>query len=528
MEMTTLPRPRHRRATVRPTAAARAVAALCAGILAAVLAGGCGEAVDRLQAGDGRLPEFPHPIVERDLPQIRKVGVLRMITYYDSSSYFVHKGGQAGFDYELLARFARERNLALEVVVPRDGDDVVSLLNSGGGDVFCPGRPPAAEWVRWTRATRPTNFVRKTVVLPDTTSRPPTLAGLAGLVITLPAGDPFRQELIRIRRGLDEPFVVAQGPPGAAIEDLLEAVRDGTIAATVADDVAARAAVVHAPGLELGANLGEVRPAAWLVREDCPELLAALNRFLKDHLQVAASGRTRRSRVYGIIYNRYFKDEVTVRDFRVPDHRPDKSGRLSPYDEPIRALAAAAGMDWRLVVSLVYQESRFNPRARSRAGARGLMQVLPRVAGALADSLYVPEANLRAGMHLLAASWNKYAYLDSLDRVRFTLAEYHAGTGHLTDARRIAMDLGRDPNRWRGSVAETLPLLTSERYHRRTRYGFYGGDRTVAYVQEILARYRAYMRLVPREAPAEPPAGPTDPPAPLLVKQGRELPSSPR
>ncbi|MCP4571632.1 MAG: transglycosylase SLT domain-containing protein [bacterium] len=501
--------------------------ALAIAVVCLLLAGGCGEAVDRYQAGDGRVHEYPHPIVERDLPRIRQVGVLRMITYYDSSSYFVHKGGQAGFDYELLARFAREQNLTLEVVVPGEGEDVVSLLNSGRGDVFCPGSPPEAEWLRWTRSTRPTNFVRKTVVLPDTTGRPPTLEALAGLVITLPAGDPFRKELMGIRRHLVVPFVVAQGPAGATVDDLLEGVRNGALEATALDDVVARAAVVHAPGLVLGANLGEVRPASWLVREDCPELLTALNHYLKNHLQVAASGRTRRSRVYGIIYNRYFQDRVTVRDFRVPAHRPDKSGRLSPWDEEIRAHAEAAGLDWRLVVSLVYQESRFNPDARSRADARGLMQVLPRVAGVQADSLYVPAANLRAGMRLLTGSWQKHAYLDSLERVRFTLAEYHAGTGHLTDARRIALDLGRNPNAWSGSLAETLPLLTQERYHRRTRHGFYGGDRTVLYVKEILARYRAYQRLVPRET--QPVAeDPIDPLAPLLFGGRRVVPADPR
>jgi membrane-bound lytic murein transglycosylase F len=293
------------------------------------------------------------------------------------------------------------------------------------------------------------------------------------------------------------------------------------------DDGKARAAVINGPGLELGAHLGERRPAAWLVREDCPELLAALNRFLKGHLQVSAAGPTRRSRVYGIIYNRYFQDRVTVRDFRVPEHRPDKSGRLSPWDDEIRAHAEAAGMDWRLVVSLLYQESRFNPDARSRADARGLMQVLPRVAGDQADSLYVPEANMRAGMRLLAGSWRKYAYLDSLERIRFTLAEYHAGIGHLTDARRIAMDLGRDPNAWEGSVAETLPLLTREKYHRRTRHGFYGGDRTVLYVKEILARYRAYQRLVPRETPPPPSGDPTDTLAPLAARRRRNTAATP-
>jgi membrane-bound lytic murein transglycosylase F len=123
--------------------------------------------------------------------------------------------------------------------------------------------------------------------------------------------------------------------------------------------------------------------------------------------------------------------------------------------------------------------------------------VIPRFAGDQADSLYVPEANLRAGTRLMKAIWNRYAYLDSLDRTRFALAEYHAGNGHVTDARRLAMDLGRNPNQWEGSLAATLPLLMEQRWFSRTRHGFYRGTRTVDYVEEILARYRAYTRLLP-------------------------------
>ncbi len=156
-------------------------------------------------------------------------------------------------------------------------------------------------------------------------------------------------------------------------------------------------------------------------------------------------------------------------------------------------------LDWRLVSALMFQESRFEPEAVSQADARGLMQVLPRVAGAQADSLYEPAANMRAGMRLLSSAWQRYAYLDSLDRVRFTLAEYHAGFGHVNDARRLAMDMGRDPNAWGGGLAETLPLLMEQRWYAGTRHGFYGGRRTVTYVHEILGRYRAYMRLVPRD-----------------------------
>jgi membrane-bound lytic murein transglycosylase F len=249
------------------------------------------------------------------------------------------------------------------------------------------------------------------------------------------------------------------------------------------------------------------------VRENSPELKSSLNEYLRDHFHVSGSGATRRSQTYGIIHDRYYRDVRSIRGFQQESDRPDKSGRLSPWDEVVRRESEAAGLDWRLVTALMYQESRFDPQAVSSAGALGLMQVLPQWAGSQADSLFVPEANIRAGVRLLSDTFMSYAYLDSLTRLRFTLATYHAGYGHVTDARRLAMDQGRDPNRWEDSLDWSLERLMQRRYFSETRHGFYRGAITVAYVQSILDRYRTYMRLVPREGP---------PPGEMPLARGRD------
>jgi membrane-bound lytic murein transglycosylase F len=202
--------------------------------------------------------------------------------------------------------------------------------------------------------------------------------------------------------------------------------------------------------------------------------------------------------MYGTIYDRYFENPLSIQRFQEPAHRPDKSGILSTYDELIRRKAETMGLDWRMVAALIYQESEFHPDARSKADARGLMQVLPRFAGDQADSLFLPEPNLTAGLRMMKRTYNTYAYLDSLDRWRFTLAEYHAGHGHVTDARRMVIEMGRDPNTWEGSLNITLPRLMDRKYFSKTRHGFYGGATTVEYVEEIINRYRMYTRLVAR------------------------------
>jgi len=460
---------------------------------------GCQERIaDNPTADANQLPAIAHPAVDRDLPRLHTSGVLRMIARYNSSNYFIHKGGQAGFDFELINYFAREQNLTVAVIVPEEDEDLVSLLNAGRGDVICAGLVPDPQLERWVSATRPTNFVHKVVVLPADSPRGDDLATLSGLTLTLPAGDEFRDELLALRSDQRLRFFVSTGRPGADPEELLAMVARGELEAVVVDDIVARAAMMHAENLKVGPVLSTRRPNVWYVRENSPDLKAALNAFLRRNIWVGEDGQAKRSQVYGVVYDRYFENPLTVRGFREAAHRPDKSGALSAFDDLIRTRAEAAGFDWRLVAAQIYQESRFYPRARSRAGALGLMQVMPQFAGSQKDSLFDPAASLTAGLRLLKGTWRSYAYLDSLDRLRFTLAEYHAGHGHITDARRIAIEMGRNPNRWEGSLEVTLPRLMERQYFSRTRHGFYGGAETVKYVEEILNRYRIYRRLVAR------------------------------
>jgi membrane-bound lytic murein transglycosylase F len=447
-------------------------------------------------------PTVARPAVERDLEEIKAEGVIRMVTRYNSSSYFIHKGGEAGFEYELFSRFARRQGLSVEVVIPEQGEDLISLLNSGRGDVIAAGLSSTERLAPYVAFTRPYNFVHKVLVLPATSGRPPTLAALAGLTVYLPHHSPFREELRQIGRRQGLQFFIAHARPLVEPEELIAQVASGEIPATVADDDVAAAALSYLPGITLGPRLGEERPVAWAVRLNSPELKAALNAFLKRHFWMSPDG-PRRSEFYGTLYERYYRDANQIREFRQPDDRPDKSGRISPYDDLIRATAAAAGLDWRLVAALTYQESRFDPRAISRAGAMGLMQVLPRFAEESAEDLLDPATNIRVGVSLLKEIYGSYAYLDSLDRWRFTLATYHAGTGHMADARRLTIDMGKDPNTWENGVAEGLRRKMQRRYYSETRHGFYRGAETVAYVEEILRRYRMYRRLVPEEGQPE-------------------------
>ncbi len=464
-----------------------------------IFSAGCQERIDdgHLTGGD-YAPAIAHPQLTRDFAQLKSSGVLRVIIRYNSSTYFVHRGGQAGFEFELIDRFAQQHGLSVEVVVPNLSEDPISLLNAGRGDIICSGQVLRPKVERWVAATRPTNFVQKLVVLSSDSPRDASLESLAGLTLTIAADDEFRTELMELKAKNRWQLFIATGRPGSDPEELLAQLARHELEAVVVADIIAKAAMINLENLKLGPVLAGRQATVWYVRQNSPALLAELNQYLRRHIWVGQDGRSRRSQMYGIIYDRYFKNPNTVRGFREVALRPDKSGAISIYDDLIRRHAEAAGFDWRLIAAQIYQESRFNPHARSRADARGLMQVLPKFSGAQHDSLYYPSPNLKAGLRLLKSTWNTYAYLDSLDRTRFTLAEYHAGPGHVADARRLAMEMGRDPNQWQGSLTVSLPRLMQRKYFETTRHGYYGGEKTVKYVEDIINRYRIYQYLVPR------------------------------
>ena len=446
-------------------------------------------------------PTVPHPLVERDLAEIRASGVIRLVTRYNSSSYFIHKGGNAGFEYELFSRFAKLHHLAIEVVVPDASENLVDVLNSGHGDVLATGTPWDEDLARYVLVTHPYNFAHKVLVLPASDTRPDDLGGLEGLRIHLPLHSPHRRVLQSLKDRYGLRFFVVSAGPLVQDEELIARVASGTIPATVTDENLALAALPHLPGARVSAVLSDKLPITWQVRQNCPELLAALNRNLNRHFRMTSDG-PRRDRTYGILYERYYNYDRSGQDMSISQDRPDISGRISPWDELIQAAADSNGFDWRLIVALIYQESRFDPEAVSSAGATGLMQVLPGLAGKQVGRLREPAVNISIGSRILKEIHGGYAYLDSLNRWAFSLATYHAGAGHMADVRRMAIDAGKDPNRWHGSVRTILPRLMEQRYFSRTRHGFYRGAETVAYVQSILNRYQMYRRLVPRQVTA--------------------------
>ncbi|MDR1403155.1 MAG: transglycosylase SLT domain-containing protein [Tannerellaceae bacterium] len=177
-----------------------------------------------------------------------------------------------------------------------------------------------------------------------------------------------------------------------------------------------------------------------------------------------------------------------------------KSRHISPYDLLFKKYAGALGWDWEILASLAYQESRFKPAVVSRSGARGLMGVMPGTArrlGVTPGDLSSPATSVRTGVEVLRRFRKGFEHIpDHAEVIKFTLASYNAGIGHIRDAQRLAEKYGRNPAVWEDNVAEFILLKREPAYYNDpvVKHGYLRGTETFNFVRDVVKRADRYKR----------------------------------
>jgi membrane-bound lytic murein transglycosylase F len=439
--------------------------------------------------------EYVAEPVSRDFDDILRSGVLRVITRYNSNAYFLHRGIERGFEYELAAAFAREHDLALEVVILREDDNPTDLLNSGAGDFIAANFTTTPQRREIVDFTSPYDIVSQVIVLRSdgNYSGPVTMDALNNLNISVRKGTSYYSTLTSLLETGNASFRIQAVPESWDTEALILAVADGEFDATVSDNNLYLAASSYISNVYAGPVISESDTVAWAVRRNSPELKEKMNQFLGRHYRISEiDGEPRRSAFLNILRRRYFEDKDLIDRFRNPAGETEYTGLISPYDELVKPLADSAGLDWKLVVAVMAQESRFDPMATSWAGAVGLMQIIPRFSIVGDEALlYDPEISIREGIRFLKKHLDHYSYMNDQNQLAFALATYNSGMGHIADARRLAIDMNRNPNDWE-DVSHTLMLLMKPQHYKDARYGFARGIETVSYVRDITSRYQMY------------------------------------
>jgi len=446
----------------------------------------------------------PDKLFINDLDKIKEEGILRAITIYSSTSYFLYRGKPMGFEYELLSRLAKSLNLKLEIIIAKNMNELFKMLNRGDGDIVAHGMTvtePRKEYVAFSNylflthqvlvQRKPDNWRR--LKLHQIKKRLITNPiELIGDTISVRAGTSYYHRLKNLSEEIGGKIFIDTLKGSIATDEIIKMLVEKKIKYTVADNNIAMINCSYYPELDISTPISFSQRISWAVRKNSPKLLEAVNNWID---------KAKHGSDYYVIYNKYFKNKKSFRVRIQSEFYSKNSGKISRYDKIIKKYSAGIGWDWRLLSSLIYQESQFNPKARSWANAKGLMQMMDGTAKDMGvKSITNPEDNIRGGTKYLKILWNWWKEIpDSLERLKFVLASYNCGYGHVVDARKLAIKNNKNPNIWTDNVNEFLLKLEYPNYYQDdvVDYGYVRGTEPYNYVNDILERYKHYKKFIP-------------------------------
>ena len=233
--------------------------------------------------------------------------------------------------------------------------------------------------------------------------------------------------------------------------------------------------------------------ADWAVRKECKQLAEAANKWYEENAT---------SPSYKASTKRYFEFSKSV---SLPPILSLREGKISHFDDLFKKYAKEIDWDWRLLASLAYTESNFDTTVVSWAGAKGLMQLMPRTARAMGMPEGMEqnaEESVKAAVKYISAVNKSLKMIpDKQERTYFILAAYNAGLGHVYDVIALANKYGKDGDKWYNNAEDFILLKSNEEYYTDSvcRNGYFRGKETYNFVREIMTRYDAYNKKIPNK-----------------------------
>lgn len=417
---------------------------------------------------------------------------LKVIMNYNSINYFIYRGRPMGFQYELIKRFADYLGVDLEVTVSNNLDESFRLLNNDY-HIFASNLSQTPERNKKYLLSYPIDETKQVIIqrisndslytirnIKDLNNKTLFIKGNSGYYHTL--NKLVKQKKIDIDIIPYDKFNT---------EDLIRMVALGKINYTVSDYNMAYINSKYYKNLDISVDICEPIKLSWALNKRSSYLAQELNKWLKEF---------KRTATYRIIHNKYYKSKRAVRIFHQSYHYLN-TGKISQYDNIIKEKCKNIKWDWKLLASLIYQESKFDPEAESWTGAYGLMQVMPETAETFRIYNYEkPISNIEAGtryINYLNKTFKKHLS-DTTDLVKFVLAAYNVGAGHVLDARRLAAKYGKNPDKWDNHTDYFLLNKSNQVYYRDSlsRYGYCRGKEPYDFVYEIIERYNHYNNII--------------------------------
>jgi membrane-bound lytic murein transglycosylase F len=442
------------------------------------------------------------PVV-KSLEEIKQRGELVAITDYNSTNYFVYRGKTMGYQYDLLRQFAQYLGVKLKVKVSNNLQKNFQQLESGECDLLAVNLTVTKERSKRILFSQSIHETRQVLVQrkPDhwrKMSRRQVESkllrnqlDLGEKIVYVQENSAYAKRLNHLSEEIGDSIQVIEMPEYES-EQLIQLVARGEIDYTVCDEDIAKVNRTYYPNIDVKTAISFPQRIAWGLNKESGSLQQELNKWLVNF---------KKTKKYRRIYAKYFENSKSVSIIN-SDYYANESGKISRYDNYLKKFSKEINWDWRLLAALVYQESRFNPQAKSWAGAYGLMQLMPETGKHFGVTFQSPvEAQIRAGVQFI--DWlNKRLddqIFDQDEKIKFILASYNVGLGHVLDARRLAVKNGKNPDQWEDNVDYYILNKSKPKYYLDSvvQFGYCRGEETYNYVNQIMDRYHHYVNILP-------------------------------
>lgn len=406
---------------------------------------------------------------------------LNIVTRISLNTYYEGENGPSGFEYALLKRFADSLGKELVVHTANTLNDIFNQVNKQHVVLASTGVTPAQSHFEKFAFSEPYLFNQPVVVYKVGHQRPRNYADLVNKDIVVVANSSHALALSSAK--IDNPELNWREVDNVDFVELLRRLDTGEIDYTIIDSTEF---ILHQgafPQIKRAFNFGPEQSYNWMFANNAAgkHLRNEANKFFKA---IQENGLLAR------LEDQYFGHSLHANQVAANEFAKNINSRLPKYIHNIKQAADASNMDWRLLAAISYQESRWNPKAKSPTGVRGMMMLTRPTAKELGvvNRLDIDESLHGGATYYLQIKSRLPERIQEPDRSWMALAAYNVGPGHLEDARRLTQSQGNDPDSWY-DIKQTLPLLRDPKWHSQTRYGYARGNEPVHYVQQVRHYY---------------------------------------
>ncbi|MEE0990443.1 MAG: transglycosylase SLT domain-containing protein [Paludibacteraceae bacterium] len=423
----------------------------------------------------------------RDLAQIIESDTLVVATLYGPISYFNYKESEMGYEYEFVKLLCKELKVGLKLHVAPNMSALLEMLENYEIDLVAYRVPYTEENKSKIEFTRREYISNQVLVQCKSDTLVRDVLQLSGKQVTVVPNSIYSERISFLNDEIGGGINIIYSADTSKVEDLIADVAHHRISYTFAENDIARLNKTYFGNINYDVDVSFPQRAAWCVSKNSPELLSYINEWVKN---------TSKSSKYTAIYQKYFEKSKYFESEgfkKIPSYN-----RISSYDDYFKIYSKIVGWDWRLLAAVAYKESKFDPNVTSWAGACGLMQIMPKTAlslGLTEEEFYDPEKNIQAAAKYLNKMNNLFPNIsDEREKVKFVLASYNAGPGHIFDARALALKNDKNPDVW-DDVKEYLRLKSNPEYYNDEvcKYGYCRGEEPINYVDVITTKYGEYI-----------------------------------